>query len=69
MPEAAEKHKKGGTVMNFDFQAYVDRINGMAGIYSFDVLPDGSYSEIRLMAIRGGVQGMDPYALTYFKMP
>ena len=55
--------------MNFDFQAYVDRINGMAGIYSFDVLPDGSYSEIRLMAIRGGVQGMDPYALTYFKMP
>lgn len=36
--------------MNFDFQAYVDSINGMAGIYSFDVFPDGSYSEIRLMS-------------------
>ena len=42
--------QNGGFVMNFDFQAYVDSINGMAGIYSFDVFPDGSYSEIRLMS-------------------
>lgn len=52
--------------MNFDFQAYVDRINGMSGIYAFDVLPDGSYSEIRLMAIRGGVQGMEPDAPKFY---
>lgn len=52
--------------MDFDFQAYVDRINGMSGIYSFDVLPDGSYSEIRLMAIRGGVQGMGPGAPEFY---
>ena len=52
--------------MNFDFQAYVDRINGLAGIYSFDILPDGSYSEIRLMAIRGGVQGMGSDAPKFY---
>ena len=49
-----------------DFQAYVDSINGMAGIYSFDILPDGSYSEVRLMAIRGGVQGMGPDAPEFY---
>ena len=58
--------QNGGFVMNFDFQAYVDSINGMAGIYSFDVFPDGSYSEIRLMAIRGGVQGMGPDAPKFY---
>ena len=52
--------------MDFDFQAYVDSINGMAGIYSFDILPDGSYSEIRLMAIRGGIQGMGPDAPEFY---
>ena len=49
-----------------DFQTYVDSINGMAGIYSFDILPDGSYSEVRLMAIRGGVQGMVPDAPEFY---
>lgn len=37
-----------------DYQFYqdcVEKINGMAGIYSFDILPDGSFSEIRLIAI------------------
>lgn len=52
--------------MSFDFQAYVDRINGMSGIYSFDVFPDGSYSEIRLMAIRGGIQGAPPGAPDFY---
>lgn len=52
--------------MSFDFQGYVDSINGMAGIYSFDILPDGSYSEVRLMAIRGGVQGMGPDAPKFY---
>ena len=52
--------------MDFDFQGYVDRISGMSAIYAFDILPDGSYSEIRLMAIRGGVQGMGPNAPEFY---
>ena len=34
-----------------DYQKWIESIQGMAGIYSFDILPDGSYSEIRLMAV------------------
>ena len=34
-----------------DFKAWIDNVEGMAGIYSFDILPDGSFSEIRLMAV------------------
>lgn len=34
-----------------DYQTWIDNIDGMAGIYSFDILPDGSFSEIRLMAV------------------
>ena len=34
-----------------DFQTWIDNIEGLAGIYSFDILPDGSFSEIRLMAV------------------
>ncbi len=52
--------------MDFDFQGSVDRISGMSAIYAFDILPDGSYSEIRLMAIRGGVQGMGPNAPEFY---
>ena len=32
-------------------QDFVDKIDGRAGIFSFDILPDGSYSEIRMIAI------------------
>lgn len=34
-----------------DFQSWIDNIEGLAGIYAFDILPDGSFSEIRLMAV------------------
>ncbi|MBP3272858.1 MAG: sensor domain-containing diguanylate cyclase [Ruminococcus sp.] len=34
-----------------DYQDIVESIDGMATLYSFDILPDGSYSEIRLMAV------------------
>lgn len=32
-----------------DFKSWIENVEGMASIYAFDVLPDGSYSEIRLM--------------------
>ena len=34
-----------------DFQALVESVDGMATLYSFDIMPDGSFSEIRLMAV------------------
>ena len=33
-----------------DYQEWIDNIEGLASIYAFDIMPDGSYSEIRLMA-------------------
>ena len=32
-----------------DYKSWIENVEGMASIYSFDVLPDGTYSEIRLM--------------------
>ena len=34
-----------------DLQALVDKFKIIAGVYAFDILPDGTYSEIRIMAI------------------
>ena len=34
-----------------DFQSWIEGIDGLASLYSFDVLSDGSFSEIRLMAV------------------
>ena len=34
-----------------DLQSMVDKFKVIAGVYAFDILPDGSYSEIRIMAI------------------
>lgn len=34
-----------------DYQSWIEGINGWASLYAFDILPDGSYSEIRLMAV------------------
>lgn len=51
------------------YQNYVENINGMAGIYSFDVLSDGSFSEIRLIAINkqnGGALTMNPDAPPFY---
>ena len=33
-----------------DFSTWIENIEGWASVYAFDVLPDGSFSEIRLMA-------------------
>ena len=33
-----------------DYQSWIDNIEGWASLYSFDILPDGSFGEIRLMA-------------------
>ena len=41
-----------------DHQKWIEDIDGMAGVYAFDILPDGSFSEIRLMAINGQNTGM-----------
>ena len=34
-----------------ELQALVNKFRIIAGVYAFDILPDGSYSEIRIMAI------------------
>ena len=34
-----------------DYQSWIEGIDGFASLYSFDLLEDGSYSEIRLMAV------------------
>ena len=52
-----------------DYQKWIERIDGMAGIYSFDILPDGSFSEIRLMALNSkntGVLYMNPDAPPFY---
>ena len=41
-----------------DFQTWIEGINGLASLYSFDVLEDGSFSEIRLMAVNKQNEGM-----------
>ena len=41
-----------------DFQSWIETIDGMASLYSFDILPDGSFSEIRLMAVNKQSAGM-----------
>ncbi|WP_295156474.1 diguanylate cyclase domain-containing protein [uncultured Ruminococcus sp.] len=40
-----------------DYQLFVDGIDAAASVYSFDVLPDGSFGEIRLMAVNKGFFG------------
>ena len=44
-----DKQNQGGLVM--DFQTWIEGINGLASLYAFDILPDGTNSEIRLMAV------------------
>ena len=34
-----------------DFRSWLERIDGMAGIYAFDIFADGSFGEIKLMAL------------------
>ena len=41
-----------------DFQSWLEGIDGLASLYSFDILPDGSFSEIRLMGVNQQNIGM-----------
>ena len=41
-----------------DYQLFVDGIDAMASVYSFDVLPDGSFGEIRMIAVNKGFEGL-----------
>ena len=41
-----------------DYQAWLEGVDGLASLYAFDILPDGSYSEIRLMGVNKQNEGM-----------
>ena len=41
-----------------DYQKFVDGIDAMASVYSFDILPDGSFGEICLIAVNKGFSGL-----------
>ena len=41
-----------------DFQTWIENVEGLASVFSFDILPDGSYSEIRLMAVNRQNKGV-----------
>ena len=41
-----------------DFQSWITNVEGLAGVYAFDILPDGSFSEIRLMAVNRQNEGI-----------
>ena len=43
---------------NIDFQNWIEGIDGLASLYSFDILEDGAFSEIRLMAVNKQNTGM-----------
>ena len=52
-----------------DFQTWIEGIGGLASLYAFDILPDGSYSEIRLMAVNRmnvGMLHMNPNAPEFY---
>ncbi|SEQ98734.1 diguanylate cyclase (GGDEF) domain-containing protein [Lachnospiraceae bacterium NE2001] len=52
-----------------DFQSWIEGIDGLASLYSFDVLEDGSFSEIRLMAVNKqnvGMLQMNPNAPEFY---
>lgn len=52
-----------------DIQSWIEGIDGLASLYSFDVLPDGSFSEIRLMAVNQqntGMLHMNPNAPAFY---
>ena len=52
-----------------DFQSWIEGINGLASLYSFDILDDGSFGEIRLMAVNQqnvGMLQMNPNAPEFY---
>ena len=52
-----------------NYQEWIDKIEDLAGIYSFDILPDGSFSDIYVMALnkRNSVtMAMNPNAPAFY---
>ena len=52
-----------------DHKSWIENVEGMASIYSFDVLPDGTYSEIRLMEYNSDnyfMMGLPPEAPKFY---
>ena len=52
-----------------NFESWIEGINGLASLYSFDILPDGKFSEIRLMAVNKmnvGMLEMNPNAPAFY---
>ena len=52
-----------------DYQSWIEGINGLASLYSFDILEDGSFGEIRLMAVNSqnvGMLQMNPNAPEFY---
>ena len=52
-----------------DYLKGIDSFGGLASIYSFDILPDGKYSEIRIMAVNhnnAGVLASNPDAPAFY---
>ena len=52
-----------------NFESWIEGINGLASLYSFDILPDGKFSEIRLMAVNKmnvGMLQMNPNAPEFY---
>lgn len=45
-------------VYAMQFQDWIESIHAMAGIFGFDILPDGSYSEIRMYAVNRHYEGV-----------
>ena len=41
-----------------DFQSWINNLEGLAAVYAFDIMPDGSFSEIRLMGMNSQNTGM-----------
>ena len=55
--------------VTIDFQTWIEGIQGLASLYSFDILQDGSFSEIRLMAVNKmnvGMLQMNPNAPEFY---
>ncbi|MBR6222740.1 MAG: sensor domain-containing diguanylate cyclase [Lachnospiraceae bacterium] len=53
-----------------DLQKWIEGIDGLASLYSFDILEDGSFSEIRLMGVNNqnmGMLMMNPNAPEFYR--
>ena len=40
-----------GVIYKMDFGSWFDNMSGLASIYSFDILPDGSFGELKIQAV------------------